>query len=100
MPHAPYLGVRLLLRGRLDSQSFAPYAITVITGRSQRWRIEEAFKRLKQRLHLECVSGLTQQALEVDVAAKLLADNIAALLCLAVAETGDFMTRKKQCNRT
>ena len=25
----------------------------------QRWRIEEAFKRLKHRLQLECVSGLT-----------------------------------------
>jgi len=47
----------------------------------QRWRIEEAFKRLKHRLHLEAVSGLSQQALIVDVAAKVLADNIAALLC-------------------
>ena len=40
----------------------------------QRWRIEEAFKRLKHRLHLEAVSGLTQQALIVDLAAKVLAD--------------------------
>ena len=46
----------------------------------QRWRIEEAFKRLKQRLKLECVSGLTQQALLVDVAAKVLADNLATLV--------------------
>ena len=27
----------------------------------QRWRIEEAFKRLKHRLNLEHVSGLSQQ---------------------------------------
>lgn len=46
-----------------------------------RWRIEEAFKRYKHRLLLECVSGLSQQALIIDVAAKILADNLAALLC-------------------
>ena len=33
----------------------------------QRWRIEEAFKRLKHRLKLEAVSGLSQQALLIDV---------------------------------
>ena len=52
----------------------------------QRWRIEEAFKRLKHRLHLEVVSGLSQQALIIDVAAKVLADNIASLMCAAAAE--------------
>lgn len=45
-----------------------------------RWRIEEAFKRIKHRLGLESVSGLSQHALLVDVAAKVLADNLAAVL--------------------
>ena len=45
-----------------------------------RWRIEEAFKRLKNRLGLESVSGLSQHALLVDVATKVLADNLACLL--------------------
>ena len=49
----------------------------------QRWRIEEAFKRLKHNLHLESVSGLSQHALLIDVASKVLADNIAALLTKA-----------------
>ena len=49
-----------------------------------RWRIEEAFKRVKHRLGLESVSGLSQHALLVDVAAKVLADNLAALLTRAV----------------
>ena len=49
-----------------------------------RWRIEEAFKRLKHRLGLESVSGLSQHALLVDMATKVLADNLAALLNLAV----------------
>lgn len=51
-----------------------------------RWRIEEAFKRLKHRLHLEAVSGLSQHALMIDVAAKILADNLAALLARAAHE--------------
>lgn len=38
----------------------------------QRWRIEEAFRRLKHRLGLEHVSGLSQLAVEQDVAAKVL----------------------------
>ena len=36
--------------------------------------------RLKHRSHLECVSGLTQHALWVDVYAKVLADNLGSLL--------------------
>jgi hypothetical protein len=39
----------------------------------QRWRIQEAFKRLKHRAKLESVSGLSQHALLVDVFAKVLA---------------------------
>lgn len=50
-----------------------------------RWRIEEAFKRLKHRCKLESVSGLTQHALMVDVHAKVLADNLASLVCMGAA---------------
>ncbi len=64
----------------------------------QRWRIEEAFKRIKHRLHLESVSGLSQQALLVDVAAKILSDNIASLLC-AAAQVDNSPTRSRKCNR-
>ncbi len=39
---------------------------------------------LKHRLGLESVSGLSQHALLVDVATKVLADNLAALLSRAV----------------
>jgi hypothetical protein len=46
----------------------------------QRRRIEEAFKRLKHRLRLESASGLSQHALLIDGAAKILADNLASLL--------------------
>ncbi|CAN7514326.1 IS4 family transposase [Acidovorax sp. LjRoot66] len=65
----------------------------------QRWRIEEAFKRLKQRLKLECISGLTQQALLVDVAAKVLADNLAALVCMAAQTAQQLQPDERVCNR-
>ena len=48
-----------------------------------RWKTEEAFKRLKHRYHLEAVSGFSQQALLVDVSAKILADNLASLVSAA-----------------
>lgn len=65
----------------------------------QRWRIEEAFKRLKHRMKLECVSGLSQHALLIDVAAKVLADNLASLLCIAAAQQAGLPTKSRRCNR-
>lgn len=64
----------------------------------RRWRIEEAFKRLKHRLHIEAVSGLSQHAVLVDVAAKILADNIASLMCLGAQETAQA-DAGRQCLR-
>ena len=66
----------------------------------QRWRIEEAFKRLKHRLHLEAVSGLSQQALIVDVAAKVLADNLAALMAIVASHDNGLPLRERRCNRS
>jgi Transposase DDE domain len=65
----------------------------------QRWRIEEAFKRLKHRLKLEAVSGLSQHALIIDVAAKVLADNITSLMCLAASVKADHAAHSRKCNR-
>jgi hypothetical protein len=65
----------------------------------QRWRIEEAFKRLKHRLHIEAVSGLSQHALIVEVAAKVLADNLAALMCAAAHATHE-QPAQRRCNRS
>jgi hypothetical protein len=44
-----------------------------------RWGIEEAFKRLKHRLNLEQVSGLSHLAVQQDIAAKMICDNLAAM---------------------
>ncbi len=65
----------------------------------QRWRIEEAFKRLKHRMKLECVCGLSQHALLIDVAAKVLADNLASLMCNAAAQLVGLPAKSRRCNR-
>jgi hypothetical protein len=64
-----------------------------------RWRIEEAFRRLKHRLKLESVSGLSQHALIIDVAAKVLADNLCSLMC-AAAHRGAQASADERCAPT
>ncbi len=44
-----------------------------------RWRIEEAFKRIKHRLKLEHTSGLSWHAARQDFGAKAVFDNLNAL---------------------
>lgn len=73
----------VLMTNLLDSQAFPVAEFSELY--HQRWRIEEAFKRLKHRLNLEHVSGLSQLAAMQDFAAKVLCDNLQALACLAAA---------------
>ncbi len=94
---APNGKVRVLATN-LDSQAYPCHAFAALY--HQRWRIEEAFKRLKLRLKLEAVSGLSQQALIIDVAAKVLADNITSLTCAAAADQSNLAARSRKCNRS
>ncbi|WP_455289053.1 transposase, partial [Cupriavidus necator] len=55
----------------------------------QRWRLEEAFKRLKHRMALEHLSDLSQLAARQDFGAKILSDNLHALCCLGAAQEHD-----------
>ena len=87
-----------VLATNLDSQAYPCHAFAALY--HQRWRIEEAFKRLKLRMKLEAVSGLSQQALIVDVAAKILADNITSLMCSAATDQSNLATRSRKCNRS
>lgn len=61
----------------------------------KRWGIEEAFKRLKHRLNLEHVTGLTQQAVAQDVAAKIVCDNLQALVALTAHADADLPDSKR-----
>ena len=61
----------------------------------KRWSIEEAFKRLKHRLNLEHVTGLSHQAVVQDVAAKIVCDNLQALTALTAHADADLPTSKR-----
>ena len=65
----------------------------------QRWRIEESYKRLKHRAKIESVSGLTQHAVLIDLYAKVLADNLNALVCMAASDDVDMAPSSRHCNR-
>ena len=76
---------RILMTSLMDAERFPA---TLFAGLyHQRWSSEEGFKRLKHRLCVEHVSGLTHLAVQQDFAAKVLCDNLAALFTLAARET-------------
>lgn len=69
--------VRVLMTNLVDTVRFPAAEFGGLY--HQRWRVEEAFKRLKHRLNLEHVSGLSQLAAMQDFAAKIVCDNLQAL---------------------
>lgn len=91
-------GALRVLATNLDEQTVPAHAFAELY--HQRWRIEEAFKRLKCRMKLESVSGLSQHALLIDVAAKVLADNLASLMCSAAMQGTELAAQSRRCNRT
>lgn len=76
--------VRVLMTSLLDTGAYPATAFTDLYHR--RWRIEEAFKRLKHRLNLEHTSGLTWLAACQDVGAKMVCDNLNALAAYLATE--------------
>jgi hypothetical protein len=90
---APNGQARVLMTNLLDTTRFPASLFADLY--HQRWRIEEAFKRLKQRLNLEHVSGLSQLAVEQDVAAKVLCDNLQALTTLEARKDHDLPDRER-----
>lgn len=73
--------VRVLMTNLVDRATFPARSFDGLY--HCRWRIEEAFKRLKHRLGLEHLTGLSQLAVMQDFAARILCDNIESLACLA-----------------
>jgi len=93
---APNGKVRVLMTSLLDSARFSVSEFGDLY--HQRWRIEEAFKRLKHRLSLEHVSGLSQLAVVQDLAAKVLCDNLQALVTLT-AHASNHLPLDRRINR-
>jgi hypothetical protein len=79
--------VRVLATSLLDIHAWPACEFAALY--HQRWRIEEAFKRIKHRIDLEVVSGLSWHTHQQDLAAKLLSDNLSALLCLEALDERD-----------
>jgi hypothetical protein len=75
--------VHALMTSLLDAEAYPAADFGALY--HQRWRIEEAFKRLKHRLAWENTSGLSWLAAKQDFGAKVLADNLHALTVLAAA---------------
>lgn len=93
---APNGKIRVLMTNLLDAVQFPAAAFGDLY--HQRWRIEEAFKRLKHRLCLEHVSGLSQLAVLQDFAAKVLCDNLQALIS-QTAQTEHGIQANRHINR-
>ena len=77
--------VRLVMTNLLDEEAFKHEEFAALY--HKRWRVEEAFKRVKHRLHLEHVTGLSWQCHQQDLGAKILSDNLQALLCMEALTT-------------
>jgi len=77
-------GHRIVMTNLLDAER---YPVHVFSGLyHQRWRIEEAFKRLKRRLHLESVTGDNGLAAQQDFGAKIVADTLHSLCVMAATK--------------
>ncbi len=76
--------VRVLMTSLLDTARYPATSFSALY--HSRWRIEEAFKRIKHRLNLEHTSGLTWLAACQDVGAKMVCDNLNALATYLAAE--------------
>lgn len=90
-PDAPYVRlvrqvtpggkIRVLMTNLMDSAVYPPDEFGQLY--LLRWRVEEVFKRLKHRLKLEHVSGLSQLAACQDLTAKVTCDTLHGIVCLA-----------------
>lgn len=89
--------VRALMTNLIDTERFPADCFGELY--HLRWGIEEAFKRLKHRLNLEHVSGLSQQAVVQDVSAKMLCDNLQALTTLSAHRHAE-LPESQRINRT
>jgi hypothetical protein len=79
--------VRVLVTSLLDFDAYPASEFGALY--HSRWRIEEAFKRIKHRLALEQLSGMSWLAAQQDFGAKILCDNLNALAVHAASESLD-----------
>lgn len=93
----PNGNIHVLMTSLLDVMDYPASAFGALY--HSRWRIEEAFKRLKHRLAWENTSGLSWLAAQQDFAAKVVADNLHALTVLEALDSASIPDGYK-VNRT
>ena len=76
--------VHVVMTSLLDSGAFPAAGFGALY--HGRWRVEEAFRRLKHRLGLEHTSGLSWHAANQDFGAKAVFDNLNALAAYVATE--------------
>lgn len=89
--------VQAMMTSLLDAVAYPAVLFADLYHR--RWRIEEAFKRLKHRLALENTSGLSWLAAQQDFGAKIVADNLHSLAAAEAAAQSAIATDYR-INRT
>ncbi|MEF8727922.1 MAG: IS4 family transposase [Accumulibacter sp.] len=85
--------VRVLVTSLLDFDAYPAHQFGALY--HSRWRIEEAFRRIKHRLALEHLSGMSWLAAQQDFGAKILCDNLNALAVHVASEALDPNTRAR-----
>jgi hypothetical protein len=76
--------LQVLATSLTDAARYPAQVFSALYG--QRWAIEEAFKTIKHRLHIEGWSGELPHAIEQDVAAKMWMHNVSQALCAQAQE--------------
>lgn len=94
----PAGSVRILMTSLLDPRCHPAADFGALYHR--RWRVEEAFKRIKHRLRLEAATGLTYLAFQQDFTAKVLADNLHVLLAASADPSALDIEPTSRPNRT
>lgn len=90
--------VHVVMTSLLDSVAFPAAAFANLY--HGRWRIEEAFKRIKHRLELEHTSGLSWHAARQDFGAKAVLDNLCALAAYVATDAHLDPDSSYKINRT
>ena len=90
--------VHVVMTSLLDSVAFPAEEFADLY--HGRWRVEEAFKRLKLRLALEHTSGLSWHAARQDFGAKAICDNLNALAAYVATKACLDVDSPYKINRT
>ena len=86
--------VRVFCTSLLDKERYSRRSISNLY--KKRWRVEEAFKTLKQRLQLDQFSGITAGAVQQDYYAKMLLISLVKIMAFQIKPARKNVPKTKQ----